>query len=286
MIGVATNAPATGDSILLPVDLGTAEFVPDPRRRRAWTLLVEGVAQSYVDLDRPEFLEFEYARRVATVIEVVAPHGTPIRALHLGGGALTLPRYVAATRPGSAQRVIERDGKLAAAVRRIVPLPEGADIDLRVADARAAVRSGAGESRYDLVVADAYQAAQMPAQVATVEFTSAVREVLADTGLYVLNVTDLPGLAMSRVQAATLRRVFPDVAVIGQPGMLRGRRFGNVVLAASPRPDGLPVSRLATLLRPDEGDRGKLIHGSELDAFIAGAKPLTDEGAGIGDRKF
>jgi spermidine synthase len=286
VVGVATSGPATGDSILVPVDLGTAEFVPDPRRSRAWTLLVDGVAQSYVDLDRPEFLEFEYARRVAAVIALVAPRGAPIRALHLGGGALTLPRYVAATRPGSAQRVIERDGTLAGAVRRIVPLPHDADIDLRVADARAAVQSTAGEARYDLVVADAYQAAQMPAQVATVEFTSAVRELLADTGLYAMNVTDLPGLTLSRVQAATLRQVFPDVAVIGQPGMLRGRRFGNVVMAASPRPGGLPVSRLAAVLRRDEGDRGRLVHGSHLDAFIAGARPLTDEGAGIADRDF
>ncbi|GIH16383.1 spermidine synthase [Rugosimonospora africana] len=281
---MATTGPANGDSIVLPVDLGTAEFVPDPRRERAWTLLVDGVAQSYVDLDRPAFLEFEYARRVAAVIEVVGPRDAPIRALHLGGGALTLPRYVAATRPGSVQRVIERDGKLAGAVRRIVPLPESADIELRVADARAALRDRAPGDRYDLVIADAYQAAQMPAQVATVEFTFAVREALADTGLYALNVTDLPGLPQSRVQAATLRRVFPDVAVIGQPGVLRGRRFGNIVMAASPRAGGLPVSRLAGVLRRAEGDRGKLVHGSELDDFIAGARPLTDETAGIADR--
>jgi spermidine synthase len=282
VIDVETTGPA-GDSITLPVDLGTAEFVPDPRRRRAWTLLVDGVAQSYVDIDRPAHLEFEYARRVAAIIEVVAPRAAAIRALHLGGGALSLPRYVAAARPGSAQRVIERDGKLSEAVRRIVPLPDEADIEVRVSDARAAARAGAGEG-FDLVIADVYQAARMPAQVATVEFASAVHGVLADSGLYALNVTDLPGLAQSRVQAATLRSVFPDVAVIGQPGMLRGRRFGNVVLAASPRPGGLPVARLAGILRGAEGDRGRLVHGAELDAFIAGARPLTDAGAGIEDR--
>ncbi|HEY2669093.1 MAG TPA: fused MFS/spermidine synthase [Rugosimonospora sp.] len=277
-----TTGPA-GDSITLPVDLGTAEFVPDPRRRRAWTLLVDGVAQSYVDIDRPAHLEFEYARRVAAIIEVVAPRAAAIRALHLGGGALSLPRYVAAARPGSAQRVIERDGKLSEAVRRIVPLPDDADIEVRVADARTAARTAAGEG-FDLVIADVYQAARMPAQVATVEFAAAVHGALADSGLYALNVTDLPGLAQSRVQAATLRRVFPDVAVIGQPGMLRGRRFGNVVLAASPQPDGLPVTRLAGILHGAEGDRGTLVHGAELDAFIAGARPLTDAGAGIEDR--
>jgi spermidine synthase len=271
-----------GGGVLLPVDLGTAEFVPDPRRRRGWTLLVDGVSQSYVDLERPTHLEFEYVRRIAAIAAVVAPRAAPIRVLHLGGGALTIPRYVAATRPGSVQRVVERDGKLSEAVREILPLPEGSDIEVRVGDAREAVRAG-GE-RFDLVVADVFQAARMPAQVATAEFAAQVREMLAPGGLYAANVTDLPGLAQSRVQAATLRTAFTDVAVIGQPGMLRGRRFGNVVLAASAEPGALPVDRLASNLRGTEGDRGRLVHGAELDEFVAGALPLTDAAAGV-DRR-
>ncbi|GAA5188220.1 fused MFS/spermidine synthase [Rugosimonospora acidiphila] len=267
------------------MDLGTAEFVPDPRRPRAWTLLIDGVAQSYVDLDRPTHLEFEYARRVAAVVDVVTRRAEAIRALHLGGGGLTLPRYVAATRPGSAQRVVERDATLSEAVGRILPLPGDARIEVLIGDAREeATRPdpvGEDRGRFDLVVADVYQAAQMPAQVATVEFAEGVRGLLADTGLYVLNVTDLPGLTLSRVQAATLRGVFADVAVIGQPGMLRGRRFGNVVLAASPRPGGLPVSRLTAALRDAEGGGARLVHAAELDDFVAGARPFTDSAAGV-----
>jgi hypothetical protein len=271
-----------GGGVLLPVDLGTAEFVPDPRRRRGWTLLVNGISQSYVDLERPTHLEFEYVRRVVAIIDVVAPRATPIRALHLGGGALTLPRYVAATRPGSVQRVVERDGTLSRAVQEILPLPAGADIEVRVGDARRAV--DAGGELFDLVIADVYQGARMPAQVATAEFAARAHDLLAPDGLYVVNVTDLPGLTQSRIQAATLRTAFADVAVVGEPGMLRGRRFGNVVLAASARPGGLPVARLAGNLRGTEGDRGRLVHGTELDDFIAGARPLTDATAGVEDR--
>src|SRR5437764_1146294 len=84
-------------------------LVPDPRRPAGWTLLVDGVPQSYVDLDDPRYLEFEYMRRLASIIDAAAPPGVPLRVLHLGGGALTMPRYVAATRPGSRQRVVELD---------------------------------------------------------------------------------------------------------------------------------------------------------------------------------
>jgi len=237
------------------------------------------VAQSYVHLERPTHLEFEYARRVAAVAAVVAPPGAPIRALHLGGGALTLPRYLAATRPGSTQVVIERDGALCDAVARILPLPAGADIRITVGEARQTVEAGV-DGPFDLVIADAYRGAQLPQSLATVEFADRARALLAEGGLYALNVTDLPGLAFSRIQAATLRAVFGDVCVVGQPGMLRGRRFGNVVLAASARPGGLPVSRLAGALRGTEADRGRLVHGTELDGFVAGARPLRDATAG------
>jgi spermidine synthase len=76
------------------------ELVPDPDRPRAWTLVVDGTPQSHVDLDDPRHLEFEYMRRLGHLIDLAAPPARPLRVLHLGAGALTLARYVAATRPG------------------------------------------------------------------------------------------------------------------------------------------------------------------------------------------
>ena len=92
---------------------GSAELVGDPDRPHGWTLLVDGTAQSHVDLDDPVHLEFEYIRRIGHLIDLCAPAYAPLRALHLGGGAWTLARYVAATRPGSTQTVVELDGPLA-----------------------------------------------------------------------------------------------------------------------------------------------------------------------------
>src|SRR2546429_3185620 len=106
---------------MVHTEFGATELVADPGRAHGWTLLVDRVPQSYVDLDDPGHLEFEYVRRVASVIDAAAPAGVPLRVLHLGGGALTLPRYLAATRPGSTQRVLERDAALTALILRELP---------------------------------------------------------------------------------------------------------------------------------------------------------------------
>src|SRR5689334_4893504 len=118
---------------------GVAELIPDSDRAAAFSLMLDGAPQSYVDLDDPLHLEFEYVRRMAAAIDLLAPPGEPLRALHLGGGGLTLPRYLAATRPGSPQRVVEIDGPLVELVRRELPLPSKANVRVRVGDARAAV---------------------------------------------------------------------------------------------------------------------------------------------------
>src|SRR5260221_4014794 len=102
-------------------DSGVVELVGDPDRRRAWTLLVDGAPQSHVDLDDPQYLEFEYMRRLGHLVDLAAPPGKPLRVLHLGGGGLTLARYVAVTRPGSDQLAVEADAALLELVRRRLP---------------------------------------------------------------------------------------------------------------------------------------------------------------------
>jgi spermidine synthase len=251
------------------IDFGEAHIVQDWRRPGGWLLTIDGVAQSYVDLADPEHLEFPYMRRVADVIDSAAPAGHPLRVLHLGGGAYTLPRYVAAVRPGSPQVVIERDGALAAVVERELPLPAGAGIEIRIGDARSAVES-AVPAAYDLVLADVYQGARMAASVATTEFAAAAHEALAPGGTYILNVTDLPPLAFTRRQVATTRSAFPDVCALAEVGLVRGRRYGNVVLAGRRPPGRLPVERITR--RSD----AMVLHGPELNDFAAGARPLTD----------
>ncbi|WP_042836282.1 spermine synthase, partial [Streptomyces sp. NRRL S-15] len=97
------------DPVSATVDGGLAELVPDRERPRAWTLLLDGAPQSHVDLDDPSYLSFAYQRRLGHVIDLAAPAGRPLQAVHLGGGAFTLARYIAASRPRSTQQVVEID---------------------------------------------------------------------------------------------------------------------------------------------------------------------------------
>ncbi len=249
------------------------EIVVDRARPSGRTLLAAGVEQSYVDVADPRHLHFEYVRRMAAVVDLAAPPGRPLTALHLGGGALTLPRWLAATRPGSTQRVIERDPAVVDLVRRKLP-PVPPDVVVTIGDAREAVTDAPADA-YDLVLADVYRAARMPRHVTTVEFVAEVARVLRPDGIYLVNVTDLPPLVVSRTQVATLRAVFADVCLVADRRMLRGRRYGNLVLAAAHRPDRLPVRRLVARAAGDPVPGG-VLHGAALDAFVAGAWPATD----------
>ncbi|WP_426508302.1 spermidine synthase [Dactylosporangium sp. McL0621] len=263
---------ATG--IVEQVDGGVAELCPDDGRPGRWTLLLDGYPQSALDLDDPRQLDFEYMRRIASVIDAIAPARAPLSVLHLGGGALTLPRYVAATRPGSAQRVVERDAALIAFVRRELPLPRGADIRVRAADAREAVETLA-PGRFDLVIADVYGGARVPAHLASLEFLTAAARLLRPGGVYVANLADGSGLAFARGQAATLRRVYGEVVLLAEPGVLRGRRFGNVILAAAVEPGRIPQAPLARAGAADPFP-ARLVAGDDLTDLVAGARVVTD----------
>ncbi|WDZ87663.1 spermidine synthase [Micromonospora cathayae] len=257
------------------VDTGRAELVPDVDRPGSWTLLLDGAPQSHVDLTDPTHLEFEYVRRLAAAIDLLAPTGAPLRVLHLGGGALTLPRYVAATRPGSTQRVAEVDGALVDLVRRALPWPATARLRVRVADAREVLTS-TRDAAYDVVVADVFAGARTPAHLTSVEYATEVARVLRPDGWYLANLADGPPLRYARAQVATVRAVLPRACLVGDAGVLRGRRYGNLVLVA-----GRVEPPVAALTRRAAGDwfPGRLVAGDELDRFAGGAAVVRDDGA-------
>ena len=244
-------------------------------RPGAWTLYVDGTPQSHVDLEDPEWLGFEYVRRIGHAVDLVRPAGEPITAVHLGGGAFTLPRYVSATRPGSRQQVVELESDLVDFVREHLPLPRGAQVWVRHGDARDVLaKLPAGlHGAVDLAVVDIFSGARTPAHVTSAEFYGLVAPLLAPGGILAVNVADGAGLAFARSQAATLAHVFAHLAIAADTSMLKGRRFGNVVMYAS---DGeLPFASMPRRLASDPSP-AKLVEGDELVRFIAGAPVVTD----------
>ncbi|WP_320784464.1 fused MFS/spermidine synthase [Streptomyces sp. CRN 30] len=256
-------------------DHGTAKLMPDVDRERAWLLTVDGAPQSYVDLDAPEHLEFEYARRLGHVLDTVAEPGRPLDAVHLGGGALTLPRYLAATRPGSRQDVVEFDHGLLELVTGHLPLPADADVSPHAADARdwlAAAPAGSA----DVLVADVFGGSRVPAHLTSVEYVREAARVLRADGVYLANLADAAPFAFLRSQLATLGTLFAELVLIAEPGMLRGRRFGNAVLVASHRP--LDTAALARRTAADAFP-ARVEHGAALRAFAGDARPVRDADA-------
>jgi spermidine synthase len=254
---------------------GTAELLADADRDGSWELQLDGVPQSHVDLLDPTHLEYEYVRRMGHVLDLAAEPGRAVDVVHLGGGALTLPRYVAVTRPGSRQRVVELDEPLTDLVRSRLPLPRGARVRVRAADARAGLAALPARSA-DVVLVDVFAGARTPAHLTTVEFATDVARVLRPGGVTAWNVSDGPPLRFVRAETATLRAVFAHVALLAEPGTLKGRRFGNTVAVASDAE--LPI---AGLTRRCAGDPmpSRVVCDEELDRFVGQAAPVTDADA-------
>jgi spermidine synthase len=267
------------------VRLGSAELVPDLDRPDSWLLFIDGVPQSGVDLSDPGYLEFEYVRRIGHAADLAFPAGAPLRALHLGGGALTLPRYLAHTRPGSRQLVAELDDQLTDLVRQQLPLPAGHRIRVRTADARAVAESVPPAS-YDLVIADVFAGAVTPPHLTTAEFAAATARALRPGGVYAVNVAAgrLPSegqapreaLSSARSAVATVRSVYGETCMIAEASVLRGRRRGNLVILASDQP--LPEAALG---RATAGDPfpARVVSGTDLLRFASGAPVVTDADA-------
>ena len=254
---------------------GQVRLLPDVDRPGGFLLTVDGTPQSFVDLDEPEHLEFEYVRRLGHLIDLAFPEGIALDAAHLGGGALTLARYVAHTRPGSRQLAVELDAPLIEFVREHLPWDKRWRLRVRAADAREALAT-LREASWDLVISDVFAGARTPRQVTTVEYVQLAARALRPGGVYAANVADGSPLAFARAQAATVSSVFGHVCVIAEASVLRGRRFGNLVLFASSAP--LP---LAALARRAAGDPfpARVIDGPDLVDWCAGAVPVTDEAA-------
>lgn len=263
------------------IDTGTAELRRSPDDPRAVTLYVNGVPSSHLDLDDPTWLEFEYMQHMAAIIDHTTD--TALDAVHLGAAGCALPRWLDAVRPGSRQVAVDVDGRLLELVRTWFALPRSPRLRLRPGEARA-VLAALPTASADVVVRDVFAPDTTPAHLTTVEFLEEVVRVLRPGGLYLANCADRPPLALARAEAATVAAVLRDPLLVAEPGQLRGRRYGNLVLAgrapggatartpATPWVDAPALARsLRTLAVP-----AALLTGADLAAFAGTVPPLRD----------
>ncbi|HEY7202294.1 MAG TPA: fused MFS/spermidine synthase [Candidatus Dormibacteraeota bacterium] len=254
-----------------------ARVVADPARTSGRYLVLDTLLHSYVDLSDPTYLQFPYVQAIASVADVARPSGQPIRALHIGGGGLTLPRYLAATRPGTRDRVLEIDGGIIALDRARLGLGDLPGLTIDVGDARVGLRGEATGGR-DLIVGDAFGGLAVPWHLTTREVVQEIRRILRPDGIYAVNVIDFPPDRFVRAEVATIASVFPEVAIVAERPSLDGAGGGNFVIVASASP--LPLAALRDRL--DQRGSSLEVGGADVAArFATGAMVLTDDDAPV-----
>jgi spermidine synthase len=254
-----------------------ARVEADPERSTGRVLRLDTLRHSYVDLADPRHLEFTYVQAIASVTDAMAPAGQPLSALHIGGGGLTLPRYLADVRPGTTSRVLEVDPGVVEIDEEQLGVQTSADLTVQVGDARVGL-TGEPAGERDLVIGDAFGGLSVPWQLTTVEALTLVDDALAPDGVYAVNLIDHPPLDFVRAELATLQQVFAHVLLLARAPVLAGEDGGNVVAVASQQP--LPAEAIAAALAGRQL-AWQVAEGDELAAFVGDAQVLTDDFAPV-----
>jgi spermidine synthase len=264
-----------------PCDVETeyhcARVEVDPGRPTGRVLWLDTLRHSYVDLSDPTYLEFAYVRGIASAADALRPANEPIRALHIGGGGFTLPRYLAATRPGTTSTVLEIDGGIVALDRRELGVDAIPDLSVTIGDARTSLAAQPAGVHH-LVVGDAFGGIAVPWHLTTRETAEQVSATLREDGVYAVNVIDYPPGRFVRAQLATLRAVFPHVAIMAGAQALAGTDGGNHVLLASRTP--VPLSQISEDLQQRQPG-WQLLDETATARFAGDASVLRDDFAPV-----
>ncbi|MGO4470419.1 spermidine synthase [Arthrobacter sp. M-10] len=228
----------------------------------AYILRIGDAEQSHVNLAEPAEVFYEYLRRIGHVVDLAAPAGQAITALHLGAGALTLARYIQATRPGSDQHAVELERELLDFVLQKLPMPDGTLLETHIGDARETLAELPAELEFDVVILDIFSGPEAPAHIACQEFYEEAAARLRPDGVLIVNVGDEAALTLVRSQVAAMRRAVPDVAAFAEAGMFAGRYPGNIILVGTRRP--WPAGWTAELLARGPHPAA-VLSGVELD---------------------
>ncbi len=167
--------------------------------------------------------------------------------------------------------MLEPDAALTALVRERLPLPVRSGIRVRAIggiEGLAALPAGGA----DVVVLDAFLGGRVPAEFTGPAFVTDVARVLRPGGVLLANLPDGPPLTYVRRAMATLREQLPNVLVVADSTVLRGRRYGNLVVAASAGP--LPEAEVGRAAAAAAFPR-RMRAGAELTTLIGGARPFS-----------
>ncbi|WNM23361.1 fused MFS/spermidine synthase [Demequina capsici] len=235
--GVAVGVPR---EVEFPIATGVALLRDEPDGTTF--LWVNGVPSSPLRAD-PEVLDFEYMQHMSAAVAVWSPPPRML-AMHVGAAACAFPRHLAHRYPDSGHIAVDIDATLPELVRGWWDLPKAPRLRIRAQDGLEALATRADDS-LDLVVRDAFSGADTPSHLADQTWWAEASRVLRHGGLVLANVGTRPGGTSARTDLAAARAAMGAVTSIGEHAVLKGRRRGNIVLAASTRLDTDALARYA-----------------------------------------
>ena len=143
--------------------------------------------QSGVRLDAPRDLALPYAQQMASFVQA-APQKQ--RILVLGGGAFSLPGYLAQTYPSSSVDVVEIDPTLVDIAHKYFFLQDRPNLHIHREDARTFLNSN--QQRYDIIIVDVFSELSVPFTLTTTEYAHALASKLQPNGTVLVNAIISP----------------------------------------------------------------------------------------------
>lgn len=161
-------------------------------------------AESCLVRDDPRQIDFDYTRMMVSAL-IVRP--APRRILLIGVGGATLARTLHELLPHATLDNVEIDPAVVNMAERFFGFERSARQRVHVGDGRAFVQAAAAtQTRYDLVLLDAFGSDYIPGPLMTQEFLTLLAQVVAPQGLVVANTAGA-GPLYSR-ETATYLAVF------------------------------------------------------------------------------
>ena len=200
------------------------------------TLTLDQLLHSYVSIEDPTYLVYRYENVFADVATYIARDNHDLRALFIGGGGYTMPRFLEVTYPESTLEVIEIDPAVTQVANEYLGLIPNTKIVTYNQDARMSVPR-LENGQYDLIIGDAFNDVSVPYHLTTLEFNEQLHDLLTDEGDYMVNVVDKRHSGQFlRAYVNTLSRTFPYVYVMRDDENWEDDGRYTYVVAGSRRP--------------------------------------------------
>ncbi len=154
------------------------------------SLVLDHLVHSYTDLKDPFYLEYEYIRVYEEMVRWQVKKRRSLKALFLGGGGYTFPRFIDAKYPKAKIDVVEIDPEITRVARKYLGVAENSKIRTFNEDGRWFVMNCRERGTYDFIFGDAFNDLSIPYHLTTKEFAMQLKSLLKPDGLLMANVID------------------------------------------------------------------------------------------------